>query len=66
MHQTGRHPTTQLNAARWRETLAAMDQARRGEVIDGREILDWLAAWGSEAAAKDASECWNKRSEDIG
>lgn len=55
MRQTGRHPATPTNADRWRETLAAVDQARRGEVVDGREILKWLVTWGSEAAAKDTS-----------
>lgn len=55
MRQIRRHPATQINTDRWCETLEAVDQARRGEVIDGREILKWLATWGSEVAAKDTS-----------
>ncbi len=37
---------------RWRDTLAALDQAKHGEVVDGAEVLEWLATWGNESAAQ--------------
>ena len=36
---------------RWRDTLAALDQAKHGDVVDGAEVMAWLATWGNEAAA---------------
>ena len=38
---------------RWRDTLAALDQAKHGDVVDGAEVLDWLATWGNKPGAQE-------------
>lgn len=37
------------DAERWRDTLEALDQVKRGELADGAEVLKWLASWGKAA-----------------
>lgn len=37
------------DAGRWRDTLEALDQVKRGELVDGAEVLKWLASWGKAA-----------------
>lgn len=41
--------------ARWRATLAALDQVKHGELVDGIEVLEWLAAWGKAPPPKSSS-----------
>lgn len=41
--------------ARWRDTLAALDEVRHGELVDGTEVLEWLATWGKEPPPKSSS-----------
>ena len=37
------------DAERWRDTLEALDQVKRGDLVDGAEVLKWLASWGKNA-----------------
>ncbi len=36
----------QLEEVRWRETLAALDSVRQGDVLPEEAIHNWLASWG--------------------
>lgn len=38
-----------LDAAdkRWRDTLVALDEVERGELVDGAETLRWIDSWGT-------------------
>lgn len=38
----------QLEQARWQETLAAMESAVQGKVVDSAEVHAWLQSWGNE------------------
>jgi len=35
-------------ARRKEETLEAIEDIDSGRIVDGDEVLDWLASWGSE------------------
>ena len=39
----------QLEQARWRQTLEAMESAAPGKVVDASEVHSWLNSWGSES-----------------
>lgn len=41
--------------ARWRDTLAALDEVKHGELVDGTDVLEWLATWGKEPPPKSSS-----------
>jgi len=32
---------------RWAETLLALESVKSGEVIEEKEVMDWLKSWGS-------------------
>ena len=34
---------------RWHDTLVALDEVERGELVDGGEMLRWIGSWGSPA-----------------
>ena len=36
---------------RWQDTLVALDQVERGELVDGDEMLRWIGSWGTRAEA---------------
>ena len=38
----------QLEQARWKQTLEAMESAARGKVVDASEVHGWLRSWGSD------------------
>lgn len=37
-----------LEQARWKETLEAMEAVARGRVVDSEDVHKWLRSWGSE------------------
>lgn len=39
----------QLEQERWQQTLTAMESAAQGKLVDGHEVHEWLASWGTEA-----------------
>ncbi len=41
--------------ARWRDTLAALDEVKHGELVDGTDVLEWLATCGKESLPKSSS-----------
>ena len=38
----------ELELERWKQTLAAMESAVQGKVVDADEVHDWLNSWGSD------------------
>ncbi len=38
----------QLEQERWTQTLAAMESAAQGKVVDASEVHRWLNGWGTE------------------
>ena len=42
-------------STRWRDTLAALNEVEHGELVDGTEVLEWLATWGKEPQPKSSS-----------
>lgn len=38
----------QLEQARWKQTLEAMESAAQGKVVDASEVHGWLRSWGSD------------------
>jgi predicted transcriptional regulator len=38
----------QLELDRWQQTLAAMESAAQGKVVDANEVHSWLQSWGTE------------------
>jgi predicted transcriptional regulator len=34
---------------RWAETVEALASVRAGRVVDGDEMLEWIASWGRKA-----------------
>ena len=41
--------------ARWRDTLAALDEVKHGELVDGTDVLAWLTTWGKETPQKSSA-----------
>lgn len=37
----------ELEQARWRETLAAMESVAQGKVASGQAVHTWLESWGA-------------------
>ena len=37
-----------LQQERWKQTLAALESAAQGKVVDASEIHNWLSSWGTE------------------
>ena len=37
----------QLEEKRHRETLAALDSVKNGELVDGDEVFRWMDSWGT-------------------
>ena len=37
-----------LEEQRWGETLEAIDSVKSGELIEEKEVIDWLESWGKE------------------
>lgn len=37
---------------RWHETLEALASVRAGRVVDGDEVMEWIASWGRKAEKK--------------
>lgn len=37
---------------RWQETLDALASVNAGRVIEGDEVLNWIASWGKKAENK--------------
>ena len=37
---------------RWQQTLAALDSAARGEVVEADAVHGWRRSWGSEAESE--------------
>lgn len=37
-----------LEQQRWHETEEALDSARRGRVVSGEAVHEWLDSWGDE------------------
>lgn len=37
----------QLEDARWKDTLQALDSVREGRTASEEEVKDWLESWGS-------------------
>ena len=37
---------------RWEETLAALASAKAGRIVDGDEMMAWIASWGKKAEKK--------------
>jgi predicted transcriptional regulator len=35
-------------AQRWADTLDALEDVRKGELVDGDQVSQWLASWGRE------------------
>lgn len=40
-------PRCELEQLRWEETLEALEQVERGEVIPGEAVHTWMRSWGS-------------------
>ncbi|MCC5878313.1 MAG: ribbon-helix-helix protein, CopG family [Idiomarina sp.] len=38
----------QLEQARWKQTLEAMESAAQGKIADASEVHSWLNSWGTE------------------
>ena len=38
----------EIEQARWRDTLQAMESVARGKVISSEAAHDWLESWGSD------------------
>ena len=37
---------------RWADTLEALASVKAGRVVDGDDMLEWIASWGSKAEKK--------------
>ena len=37
---------------RWEETLAALASVKAGRIVDGGEMMEWIASWGKKAEKK--------------
>jgi predicted transcriptional regulator len=37
---------------RWQETLAALESVRAGRVVEGDDVMEWIASWGRKAEKK--------------
>jgi predicted transcriptional regulator len=37
---------------RWQETLEALASVRAGRVVEGDDVLEWIASWGKKAEKK--------------
>lgn len=37
---------------RWEETLAALASVKAGRIVDGDEMVEWIASWGKKAEKK--------------
>ena len=37
---------------RWQETVSALDSVKAGRIVDGDDIMNWLATWGKKAEKK--------------
>lgn len=37
---------------RWQETLEALASVRAGRVVDGDDLMEWIASWGRKAEKK--------------
>lgn len=37
---------------RWEQTLAALASAKAGRIVDGDEMVAWIASWGNKAEKK--------------
>lgn len=35
-------------AQRWADTLEALENVSKGELVDGEQVSQWLESWGSE------------------
>lgn len=42
----------QVRLKRLAETQAALDEAARGQLIDGDAVMDWLDTWGTDNEGK--------------
>ena len=39
----------EIEQARWRDTLQAMESVARGKVVSSEAVHDWLQSWGSDS-----------------
>jgi predicted transcriptional regulator len=37
---------------RWQETLEALASVRAGRVVEGDDVMEWIASWGKKAEKK--------------
>ena len=37
---------------RWQETVDALESVKAGRIVDGDDIMNWIAAWGKKAEKK--------------
>lgn len=37
-----------LEAGKWRETLEALDSVKKGDVVNGEAVQEWLKSWGNK------------------
>jgi predicted transcriptional regulator len=37
---------------RWQETLDALASVRAGRVVDGEDVMTWIASWGKKGEKK--------------
>ncbi len=37
---------------RWNETLEALASVKAGRVVDGDEVMEWIASWGKKTEKK--------------
>ena len=37
---------------RWEQTLAALASAKAGRIVDGDDMVEWIASWGKKAEKK--------------
>jgi predicted transcriptional regulator len=40
---------------RWRDTLVALDEVERGELVDGDKMLRWIGTWGTAGEKSKAA-----------
>jgi len=33
---------------KWLDTLEGLDSIRKGEIVDGDEVFDWMRSWGTD------------------
>jgi len=43
---------THTDAKRWQETLAALESAKAGHLVQGEEVKTWLSGWGRTTLEK--------------